>query len=154
MNSKSYYQNLFEYENWANSQIASVFTDSVQLPVKALSVMSHIVNAQIVWLSRIKNETADVQVWKIYSADELKSLLKKSSEDIMGFINEMSEEEPEKIISYINTKGEMFESYLKDILTHLIVHSAYHRGQVAMSIRPLFENFPNTDYIHYVRIVK
>lgn len=154
MNLKSYYQDLFKYENWANSEIASLFTDSVELPDKALQLMSHIVNAQMVWLSRIKNEKTDLQVWKVYSVDELKKELNRSSESIMLFINEMSEQGPEKIISYTNTKGEKFESYLKDILTHLIVHSAYHRGQVALLIRPLFENFPYTDYIHYVRIIK
>ena len=39
----------------------------------------------------------------------------------------------------------------KDVLTHVILHSAYHRGQVALAMRAAGMEPAYTDFIHAVR---
>jgi len=38
-----------------------------------------------------------------------------------------------------------------DILTHVLLHSAYHRGQIAVDLRAAGLTPAYTDYIHAVR---
>ena len=54
-------------------------------------------------------------------------------------------------ISYKNSKGEPWSSTVLDILTHVIVHSAYHRGQIASHMRETGQTPAFTDFIHAVR---
>ena len=54
-------------------------------------------------------------------------------------------------IRYTTSRGETFESTVRDILFHAINHSTYHRGQIASDFKlhgmtPLI-----TDYIFYKR---
>jgi uncharacterized damage-inducible protein DinB len=40
---------------------------------------------------------------------------------------------------------------VEEILTHLVIHSAYHRGQIASDLRAAGQEPAYTDYIHAVR---
>jgi uncharacterized damage-inducible protein DinB len=57
----------------------------------------------------------------------------------------------EQQASYTNTKGEDWANTVGDILTHVLLHSAYHRGQVAAEVRAAGLTPALTDYIHAVR---
>jgi uncharacterized damage-inducible protein DinB len=54
-------------------------------------------------------------------------------------------------VRYTNSKGEPWTSTVEDILTHLVIHSAYHRGQIASDLRNAGQKPAYTDYIHAVR---
>ena len=109
---KDHYKNLFEYESWANNEIAVSLSANVEIPAKAVSLMSHIINAQMIWLSRMQNDSSEIKVWQEYGKDELTDKLKISSEKLAGFLNSLSENDLNKVISYANTKGEKFETIL------------------------------------------
>ncbi len=147
---KNYYIRLFQYEHWANSEFTSCLND-IEPSEKTISLMSHIINAQKLWLCRIKKIDCSIEVWHRYPKDELQSELKRSSSDLTEFLNGITDSELDKEIAYTNSKGETFTSKMTDILTHLILHSCYHRGQIALDIKPQTKNLPYTDYIHYVR---
>jgi len=54
-------------------------------------------------------------------------------------------------VDYVNSKGEKWTSRADDILAHVILHGAYHRGQIATIVRGSGETPAYTDYIHCVR---
>lgn len=54
-------------------------------------------------------------------------------------------------IPYTNSKGETWTSTVEEILTHVVIHSAYHRGQIASDVRASGGTPAYTDYIHAVR---
>ena len=47
--------------------------------------------------------------------------------------------------------GQAFRSTLEDILLHVALHGAYHRGQLAMLVRDGHGEPAPTDYIAFVR---
>ena len=53
--------------------------------------------------------------------------------------------------SYQNSKGEKFSSRQADILMHVVMHGAYHRGQIAAAIRAAGSEPAYTDFIHCIR---
>ena len=46
---------------------------------------------------------------------------------------------------------EAYDSLVRDILTHVFMHSAYHRGQIASDMRQAGFVPAYTDFIHGVR---
>jgi uncharacterized damage-inducible protein DinB len=54
-------------------------------------------------------------------------------------------------VSYVNSKGEPWTSAVKDVLTHVVTHSAYHRGQIAAEMRRAGHEPAYTDFIEAVR---
>lgn len=151
---KDHFKNIFKYDAWANAEIVNCLAQMDTPPQKAISLMSHIINAQVLWLSRITNVATDVKVWQDYDKNELPDKLKESSKNLIEFINTLDQEGLKKVITYTNTKGEKFESALTDILNQLSHHSAYHRGQIALLVKPLVGELPITDYIHFARKIK
>jgi uncharacterized damage-inducible protein DinB len=57
----------------------------------------------------------------------------------------------EQSIGYKNSKSEPWTSLVRDILTHVFMHSAYHRGQIAADMRQAGQVPAYTDFIHGVR---
>jgi uncharacterized damage-inducible protein DinB len=54
-------------------------------------------------------------------------------------------------ITYKNSKGESWKSTVEDVLTHITIHGAYHRGQIATAVRAAGGEPPYTDYIQGTR---
>jgi uncharacterized damage-inducible protein DinB len=54
-------------------------------------------------------------------------------------------------LTYKNIKGEQHENSVVDIFNHVLLHSTYHRGQLATLVRQLGFTPVVTDYITYCR---
>ncbi|WP_064196728.1 MULTISPECIES: DinB family protein [Emticicia] len=63
----------------------------------------------------------------------------------------IKKEEMGQLIAYHNTKGDSFTNTISEIFSHLLLHSAYHRGQVVILLKGNIEQLPMTDYILFKR---
>jgi uncharacterized damage-inducible protein DinB len=54
-------------------------------------------------------------------------------------------------VAYVNSLGESWTNAVEDILLHVIAHSAYHRGQVALALRSDGHEPAYSDYVHALR---
>ena len=64
---------------------------------------------------------------------------------------------PEKLagdLSYQTLKGIEYRTPIQDVLMHLVLHSAYHRGQVTAAVREAGGKPALTDYVVYLRAGK
>jgi uncharacterized damage-inducible protein DinB len=68
-----------------------------------------------------------------------------------NYLNELPPGGLEEKIEYRNSKGELWSSRVEDVLTHVLMHSAYHRGQIALEMRAAGMEPAYTDFIHAVR---
>lgn len=146
---KEHYTKLFEYNLWANNEFSEVLRANQFQNSKILKLISHMANAQSIWLSRIKKETSSRGVWDEHTLKEALELLANSSQDWLDFI--YSGDMDQETISYKNSKGNEFESRLGDILTHVVNHGTHHRGQIAHMLREEDIDPPASDFIFYVR---
>jgi uncharacterized damage-inducible protein DinB len=67
------------------------------------------------------------------------------------YLGTLDEEGLEEGVGYRNSKGEFWTSTVGDILTHVLLHAHYHRGQIASALREAGGTPAYTDYIHAVR---
>ena len=54
-------------------------------------------------------------------------------------------------ISYVNSNGKHFKNQIGDVISHVLFHASYHRGQLALTLRGAGHEAPYTDFIHAVR---
>ena len=142
----------FAYNAWANSQVlAAIRENEGAATERALELMSHILAAERVWLERLKQVPQSVPVWP--NADlahcdlEAAELARRWRE----YLDLATAGDVSQSITYKNSKGETWSSAIVDVLTHVVMHSAYHRGQIASHMRANGKTPAYTDYIHGIR---
>ncbi len=145
---------LFQYNKEANDRYIQILQSNTGIQDRAIELISHILNAQEVWLDRLAPEPQQKTIlpWDrrdTNSLGELNASLQKRTESYLK--TNSSEISANNIISYKTTKGQTFENKIIDILHHIINHGSYHRGQISIYLREKEITPPNSDYIMYVR---
>lgn len=114
--------------------------------------MSHVVSALFIWLCRIKGESpAAYPLWKKYDLDQLVKMSEEITTKWVEFVRET--ENFDRVLVYNNYVGDPYKNNVEQIMMHLVNHSSYHRGQVAMLLRQKGFEPVNTDFITYDRVI-
>ena len=146
---KLYLYNLYEYNYWADKAILKVFIDhQIQLNTRVLGLFSHVVNAQVIWYSRILKKAIALSAWKEHSLNDLISLIEDNSKHIKFIIDNYNLEEK---IEYKTSLGVEYVNSIEEILFHLINHGTHHKGQINTELKSLGIIPPSIDYIAYKR---
>jgi uncharacterized damage-inducible protein DinB len=142
-------QRRHEYNAWANARLAAVLQPE---PEHVLRIVSHLLGAERLWLARIEGRrTNHIPVWPELSAEECRALALENREACERFLKGLADDDLARAIEYRNSSGAQFTTLLGDILEHLLLHGAYHRGQVAAALRQSGASPPVTDFIAWVR---
>jgi uncharacterized damage-inducible protein DinB len=149
------FRNLFEYDSWANREaLASLSTVSADAE-RCRRFFNHIIGAQKVWLSRFETpESPSTEPWPSLASNEMQAELDSLRIRWMTLLGTFTPEKLAQDLVYRNTKGQEFKTLIQDVLLHLVMHSVYHRGQVAAAVRDSGGKPAATDYIVYVRQLK
>jgi uncharacterized damage-inducible protein DinB len=147
----SYLRKLYEYDSWANREVAKALQAAVPPPARSLRLMAHVVGAEWLWRSRILPESKRMAVWPQLTAREIQHEAEELRQAWDVYLGKLTPDRLTQTASYTNSKGEHFSNQLDDILMHVVVHSAYHRGQVAADMRASGLEPAYTDFIHAVR---
>lgn len=142
------YNRLFRYEFWANRAVAESLTTGHEA---AITLFAHILASQRLWLDRLTGSPQAMPVWPTLSAHDCRRLLEELENDWSMFLDGLSEERLSTTFDYVNTKGQAWTSSVSDTLTHLITHSCYHRGQIALRMREAGIEPAYTDFIQATR---
>lgn len=144
------YRRLLAYDRWANTQSLDSLR-AAGAPARALRWMAHIVGSQYTWLARLREEPAPMPVWPELDIDGCTVHLAALAEAWQQLETELTPELLADSVGYRNTKGEFWTSTIADILTHVAIHSGYHRGQIAAEVRNAGGTPAATDFIAAAR---
>ena len=150
---QAYFKKMFEYTNWANFTILDALEQNQISNEYIIKLMSHIVNAQFVWLDRIIKQQHNFQVWGVLTYTQIRTALQENHALWLAYLDETKPEDLSATISYTNQSGNAFESVVSDIITQVTNHATYHRAQIAKALRELGFTPPNTDFIMYCRLL-
>jgi uncharacterized damage-inducible protein DinB len=144
-------KNLFSYDDWANREVLASLQALNAPPERSVKLLAHILSAERLWLERLLVHKQTLPVWPLsrlaqceLEIDQLPGLWK-------NYLTALGEAGLARSLTYKNTKGESFSSQKQDILLHVVMHSAYHRGQIAADMRAAGFTPPYTDFIHAMR---
>ena len=144
-------ERLFGHLAWADTLALGALGSAKNPPPKALEIMSHVLGAEEVWLSRLQQRPAAVAVWPVLSVAECVELAAANRKGFEAYVAGLGGEGAERLVPYVNSAGQAFESKAWDILVHVAMHGSYHRGQVMLLLRSSGHEPAATDYIAYVR---
>jgi len=146
-----YLRRQFVYDAWANREVLSAIRGGGGNPQGALRLMAHILSAEGLWLERLKGEPQSQPVWPEFDLGQCAVRAKALEGLWTAYLRAMPSTVLAETISYKNSKGEAWSSTVQDVLTHVVMHSAYHRGQIASLMRANGQTPAYTDFIHAVR---
>ncbi len=144
-----HFQREFAHDAWANEQALESLKGGA--PEKALRFMAHIVAAEWLWLVRMKQWKQEFPVWPEWTREQSEAQAGKLPPLWQELLRGMKPAGLDQPTTYLSSKGESWTSTCGDILTHVVLHSSYHRGQIATELRAAGLTPAYTDYIHAVR---
>lgn len=148
MEYKTHFNLLLNYDYWANNIVIKTLAENNLMTGKPIELFSHIINAEVLILGRIRNEEF-FDPFKVRSIEKNVELMIAINEEWKKFIRTLEENEFDNIINYTNIRGENVSAKIWEMNMHLINHSTYHRGQIATSLRNLNITPPITDFMSY-----
>ncbi len=149
---KEYLSKLAKYNSWANEVTTLSLRDQNINDDQVLKLLSHIVLSEQIWILRLKSgDYSGLNFWKTLRLSECNRQWQENAKAFSDFINGKLETEFENMITYKNSKGVEHSNSVEDVLTHVFMHSAYHRAQIAREVRRLDKLPAYTDYIHFIR---
>jgi uncharacterized damage-inducible protein DinB len=142
------HRRLFAYEDWANREALASLAAASPLPARSVELLAHIAGASRLWLGRLRRAENPAAVWPDLDVAQCRAALEDLGRLWTVYLRELTPAGLEETVSYVNSKGELWTSTVEDILTHVVLHSSYHRGQIAADTRASGHTPAYTDYIH------
>jgi uncharacterized damage-inducible protein DinB len=141
----------FTYDAWANREVLSTLIKTSDASPRSRQLLAHILSAERLWLERIQSHAQSFPVWPEFSLEQCEVQIAELTSLWHTYLIKLPPAELSSKIIYKNTKGQTWTSTIEDILTHVLLHSAYHRGQIATEVRSRGEQPAYTDFIEAAR---
>jgi len=141
----------FAYDVWANREVLGAVRGCAASKARGLQLLAHILSAERLWLERVKQLPQTQPVWPELSFEQCQAWSLEVGQMWRDYLEALAPEDLSKTVSYKNSKGEPWTSTVEDVATHVLMHSAYHRGQIASFMRASGDTPAYTDFIHAVR---
>jgi uncharacterized damage-inducible protein DinB len=151
MNLISHLQRLFAYDEWANREALNAIRSASPAPARSLGLLGHIFSAERLWLERLTGQKQSLPVWPTLTIEQCEAQAAELPALWKQYLAASTEASLARTVSYKNSKGEPWDSRAEDVLLHIVMHSAYHRGQIATDLRASGATPAYTDFIHAVR---
>lgn len=151
---KAHLQRLFRYVAWADKRSFAALQNAPATHSEGLPLLSHVLAAEHVWLSRLLKREPRLPVWPTLTLEECEKLAAENENGYRDFFSRSTDEPFGTLVHYKNTKGQEFSTPAIDILMQVSTHGAYHRGQISRIIRQSGGAAVNTDFITFAREVE
>ena len=146
-----YFRRQFAYNEWADREVLAAIRKHAGASARPLQLMAHILSAERLWLERLMQQPQSLSVWPEFNLEQGEAQAADLGRMWRDYLDDMLPADLSRRISYKNSRGEAWSSAVLDVLTHVLMHSAYHRGQIASHMRASGQTPPYTDFIHAVR---
>lgn len=143
---------LLDFNRWANRRVLECLRSTGTKVEQARRVFAHIVAVERLWLDRMQSrDTMGFIIWPDWSLAECEAHLEENHRSYEAFLTTLDETDLSRVVTYRNTAGKEFQTAIGNILLHVFLHGAYHRGQIARLVREAGGEPVPTDYIVYAR---
>src|SRR5262249_53705177 len=130
---KSFFKDLFAYNWQMNDKLIQAMLQQQDLvSERAVKLINHIINVQELYNCRILRKGKPPASWDVRELSQLASINENNYQTTVDILQRF---DIETMIDYTNLKGAPMSDKILDMLFHVINHSTYHRGQIAMNFR-------------------
>lgn len=151
MNRIDHFQRLLAFETWANERAIRAAEPIYESDERTRVLLSHILNAHAVWLSRVLKRESRHGIWQTHAHADLPAIDRRNVEEWRQLLATTSEAQLLRVVDYKDSSGNAWQTALGDIMQHVLNHSTYHRGQIAARLASQGHPVLPTDYIAFTR---
>jgi uncharacterized damage-inducible protein DinB len=151
---KTHVARMLRAMSWADQQTLAAVESCPDAPTDAVKLLAHMLAAEHVWLARLRQVEPTQPVWPHLDLRDCKRLADENAAGYAAFVAALDDDGLSTPTRYRNAKGEEFVNTTIDILTHVVIHGAYHRGQIAKAFGSIGIPAANTDFITFARSVE
>lgn len=148
---KPYLARMFRYVAWADRRVLEAIHTVPAAQPEALPLLAHTLAAEHIWLSRLNGSEPRHSVWPQLGLDECERLATENAAGYAALIERLDEDRLSTPIRYRTSQGLEFVTPVLDMLTQVITHGPYHRGQIAKIIARAGGTTVATDFIIFAR---
>lgn len=143
-------ERLLDHLAWANERALASLREAPD--DEGRRYLAHLLSTEKVWRTRIRTgNSSGVEIWPELTLDECEALMRENLRAYRELLDEVPEEGLSGEVTYQNSRGVTYDTPLAEILLHVFVHGAHHRGQVARRVRAAGGEPADTDVITFVR---
>lgn len=153
MNTIEHLRGLFAYNDWANRRIITALKENDS--EKSLSILAHLLVTEREYFERLYGkDSTGFDFRQNLTVEECGVLARQTAEKYEKLLKRFDDEGLDLRTRYKTSEGIEHENTFREVLSHVLFHSAIHRGNIIFKLRE--ENFtpPPTDYIIYLRETK
>jgi uncharacterized damage-inducible protein DinB len=150
VNTIEHLRHLYEYDDWANRRVLAALR--VSPSGRSLRIYAHILTTQQEYFDRLHGkDSTGFDFWPELSIEECADLASQTKERFEMLLDRFDEEGLDLNAAYNTSGGVPHSNTFREILTHVLFHSAIHRGNIILKLREEGVEPPQTDYIVYLR---
>ena len=150
MQSIEHLQHLFTYNDWANRRILEALKENPS--ERARRILAHLLITEKEYFQRLYGkDSTGFDFWQDLSIEECGELERETAGIYKQLLSEFKEEDLETVARYKNSAGESYENNYRELFSHVLLHSATHRGNIMLKLREEGFTPPMIDYIIYLR---
>ena len=138
------------YNTWSNDRMLADLIAAGDIPDDAMRLAGHLAGAERLWLGRLVHARQRPEVWPDLSMDQLTAQLRELAHAWRGYGQSLSDARIGDAVSFENRRGDELSASSEDVLSHVLNHSTYHRGQVARILRQAGHQVTSTDWMRFV----
>jgi uncharacterized damage-inducible protein DinB len=153
------------YNVWANEQLIEICKRYPELLEQEVAssfptirrTLLHIYDAELGWFNRIRgvSHTQFPSTTFVGDNQDVFETVLGTSKEFNAHVQAQDDTYFTSVCDYKTTKGDLYDDTYGEIITHVVNHSTYHRGQVVTMLRGLgAKQMQPMDYIWYLRFKK
>lgn len=144
---------LFAYNDWANRRLIVALKAAGS--EKCLRILTHLLFTEEEFYERLYGkDSTGKDFWPELSIEECGTLARETAERYERLLRKFDEEGLDLRSFYRTSEGIPQENTYREIVTHVLLHSSIHRGNIILKLREEGHEPPKIDYIIYLRETK
>lgn len=146
----AYLTKMFRYVAWADRRALEALRATPAAHAEAVPLLAHLLAAEHVWLARLEGREPRLTIWPTLTLDECDALATENAAGYLALLGRLDEGQLAASVRYRTNQGKEFVTPALDILTQVITHGPYHRGQIAKIIGRCGGTAVITEFITYI----
>jgi uncharacterized damage-inducible protein DinB len=153
MESIEHLRELYIYNDWANRRIITALKSNRS--EKSLNILAHLLVTEQEYYERLYGkDSTGFDFWQNLTLEDCGNLAKQNAENYERLLKRFDDEGLGQSVSYKTSEGVAYTNSFRELLTHVLVHSSIHRGNMVLKMREENLTPPTVDYIIYLRETK
>jgi uncharacterized damage-inducible protein DinB len=153
MHTIEHLRELFRYNDWANRRMTVAVKSSGS--ERCRQVLAHLLTTEAEYFARLYGkDSTGFDFWPELSVEECGDLARDTAEKYEKLLRRFVDEGLDVSVRYRTSRGDAQTNDFREMLTHVIIHSATHRGNIMAKLRDEGFEPPKIDYVIYLRETK